>query len=603
MAMSRSTDRLLKLIFDWIQEGEEYSSNLRALARELESLREKCNAAETVGSSVAVVGAVCLIGAGVATVLTGGAALPLLGAVGATCSGVGAGISVVSVITEHFQSSSELDKVKKIDKKCNDIAEEIQELFDKLKAECPSRNSDDKDRHVVSEILRTMVKQNGLADEIPIKDFDDLMNSLKENALFKGITRGLATSLLRKVLDVLTVFSLKMEGKFLSNIVSKGGKQIVKGVVGKGAAKILGGIVGLAFSLPEAIDNWTEAIKKNHVTEASQSLRDTAKQIKEATEKLSNNLSEIKEILKEVVRNQGSTTAGKTTDKKICHKLKNRPRQRFRPLFLPRVRFTPDTSRCSSGSSSSSSSSSSSEEEDEELKMALLNARSVNKNSIREENKLINLILKNKLDVFLITETWLKEGDVGNQALIDVLPPSCSFVHRPRVVGRGGGVAIVFANDVQCKQVDFPLTSEIEYIAAAVSRRSDPEPILVLCIYRPPDGTSARFNFLLELCMFLSDVFRSYRNVIIGGDFNIWMDDKNKKATRGFVDILSEFKLTQHVDQTTHSGGHILDLVLSTPSVSIRYLSVQDDGISDHKTVYFTAKVEDAASAMKKLSI
>ncbi len=40
--------------------------------------------------------------------------------------------------------------------------------------------------------------------------------------------------------------------------------------------QVVGAAVGLAFALPEAIEIWKDQIKKNHVTEASQSLRDTA---------------------------------------------------------------------------------------------------------------------------------------------------------------------------------------------------------------------------------------------------------------------------------------------------------------------------------------
>lgn len=45
----------------------------------------------------------------------------------------------------------------------------------------------------------------------------------------------------------------------------------------------MGGAVGLVFALPEAIDNWKDLIKENHVTEASKSLRDTADAILEMT--------------------------------------------------------------------------------------------------------------------------------------------------------------------------------------------------------------------------------------------------------------------------------------------------------------------------------
>lgn len=40
--------------------------------------------------------------------------------------------------------------------------------------------------------------------------------------------------------------------------------------------QVVGGAVGLVIELPEMIEDWKKLIENNHVTEASQSLRDTA---------------------------------------------------------------------------------------------------------------------------------------------------------------------------------------------------------------------------------------------------------------------------------------------------------------------------------------
>ena len=49
----------------------------------------------------------------------------------------------------------------------------------------------------------------------------------------------------------------------------------------------------MVFALSESIDNWKECVTKNHVTEASQSLRNTAESIDEFCRKLRNNLERI----------------------------------------------------------------------------------------------------------------------------------------------------------------------------------------------------------------------------------------------------------------------------------------------------------------------
>ena len=58
--------------------------------------------------------------------------------------------------------------------------------------------------------------------------------------------------------------------------------------------QVVGGAVGMGFALYEAIDSWTDLIKNNHVTEASQSLRDTADDIRKICEALKKLFSEMR---------------------------------------------------------------------------------------------------------------------------------------------------------------------------------------------------------------------------------------------------------------------------------------------------------------------
>ncbi|XP_055086765.1 uncharacterized protein LOC117389423 isoform X2 [Periophthalmus magnuspinnatus] len=275
--MEQAADRLLELIDEWLEEAGECSSNLKALARELMSLRENCNAVETVGSTVAVAGSLLAIGG---AFFTGGASLALLGAVG----GVGAGVSVVTKITEQFMTSSKLNSVKKIDKNCNEISEKIQSLFNQLRDECPSSETTQKDQYAVNEILKAISRRSGIGCFTYVTDFHDVVHGLVENDLVKAISKGLAVSLMG---EFLSAFSL------LSAAASKGGERVGKAVAIRGASRFLGGVVGLAFSLPEAIDNWTEAIKNKHETQASKSLRDTAEKIDDTRRNLTDKLSQI----------------------------------------------------------------------------------------------------------------------------------------------------------------------------------------------------------------------------------------------------------------------------------------------------------------------
>ncbi|XP_044187309.1 trichohyalin-like [Thunnus albacares] len=312
-----TADQLLERIFSWIEQRERCAEKLRKLAGELESLREKCNGSECIGSSVSVAGAACLIGAGVATLFTGGAAAPFLGLLGGVYTGVGLTVSLATKLTEHLISSDTMKDAQKIEQKSNDIGETIQRLLEKLKAEKRGVNSftdpDELDRHVMTEILGAMARRNGLKWPINISSFGD---DWEEVIGFIGQDSPqlnpnlIMPCVMFAVAGVLICFSFKAKGKASKRLFAKGGEQLIKKVSSAGfktflkGGLVVGGAVGMAFALSEAIDNWKDMIEKNHVTEASQSLRDTADAILEMTRTLRKQLDDMKRMLEEMEKQQ-----------------------------------------------------------------------------------------------------------------------------------------------------------------------------------------------------------------------------------------------------------------------------------------------------------
>uniref|UniRef100_UPI0037E6FEAF uncharacterized protein n=1 Tax=Semicossyphus pulcher TaxID=241346 RepID=UPI0037E6FEAF len=300
-------DELLERMFSWIEQRERCARKLKQLAQELESLRQKCNASECVGSSLGVAGAACLIGAGVATLFTGGAAAPLLGLAG-VYTGIGAGISVVTKAAEHLVSSITMIEAQNIERKNNRTTKEIQKLFQRLKAEqqqaSPSAGPDDLDQHIMTEMLRAMARRSGSQHQF-------IVRMLKHSHSFFDAgpgTMGIQLIILCSVMmaGILSFFTLKACGEKHKLLFAKGGQQLVKKVSTtglktalKGGAMVVGGAVGMAFALPEAIDNWTELAKKNQVTEASQSLRDTADDLLEISRTLKKQLDKIEQMFQE----------------------------------------------------------------------------------------------------------------------------------------------------------------------------------------------------------------------------------------------------------------------------------------------------------------
>ena len=71
-------------------------------------------------------------------------------------------------------------------------------------------------------------------------------------------------------------------------------------------------------------------------------------------------------------------------------------------------------------------------------KCGLLNVQSVGNKTI----EIRELIEQFKFDIFMVTETWLKEGAGDDAKIKEMLPDTHYFYHVPRIEQVGGGVGI-----------------------------------------------------------------------------------------------------------------------------------------------------------------
>ena len=207
--------------------------------------------------------------------------------------------------------------------------------------------------------------------------------------------------------------------------------------------------------------------------------------------------------------------------------------------------------------------------------MALLNVRSLNNKSF-----LVNdFINTSKLDFMFLTETWLEQNNSAT-VLIETAPPNYNFFDACRSGKRGGGVAAIFKNVFQGKQMLFGDFPSFEYLSAVL--KCSPR-VLLLIIYRPPTYSA---NFFDEFTELLSSISTEFDCLVITGDFNFHTDDLNDKCAKKLFTILDTFELSQHVKETTHCKGHTLDLVI-TKGLNVSDLSVTDPSLSDHFCVFF----------------
>ena len=114
--------------------------------------------------------------------------------------------------------------------------------------------------------------------------------------------------------------------------------------------------------------------------------------------------------------------------------------------------------------------------------------------------------------------------------------------------------------------------------------------LFICCVYVPPDSS---ISYVSSLANFLSDITLSFSNYIILGDFNFPDIDWSvlmgtSHQSNCFCNFVFDCNLTQHVPDPTHVKGNLLDIVLTSQSVSINSLIVHPLSVidfSDHLAI------------------
>jgi len=109
--------------------------------------------------------------------------------------------------------------------------------------------------------------------------------------------------------------------------------------------------------------------------------------------------------------------------------------------------------------------------------------------------------------------------------------------------------------------------------------------VTLVCTYRPPGNVSAAF--CTELSALLDHLLASGRRFAICGDFNYPGKDEGS-LDDDLMDMLGSHNLMQHVSESTHNDGNILDLVITLSAESrVSQFSTQPAFFSDHKLVLY----------------
>ena len=184
-------------------------------------------------------------------------------------------------------------------------------------------------------------------------------------------------------------------------------------------------------------------------------------------------------------------------------------------------------------------------------------------------------------------------------------PTGYNFLHKARDGKAGGGVGLLFKSTFSMKMESTASFKSFEALQANVSSNSHSLKLIV--IYRPENveygGQRIPFSLFLEEFASLLDTFVLHPSeVILTGDFNIWVDDLNDPRTRQFMNLLSTYGMKQHVTEKTHIHGHTLDLLITRDSNNTLSDVSVVPGISDHYAVHCSLDLERPPPARKTVT-
>ena len=198
------------------------------------------------------------------------------------------------------------------------------------------------------------------------------------------------------------------------------------------------------------------------------------------------------------------------------------------------------------------------------IQLALLNAQSI-------KNKDIDIkeyLLEKKVDIAVITETWIQEMDVDN-----IWVEGCELNNdnfrvstSNRTSRKGGGLLLVYKQDRILREESEGNLNTFKFAEWRVTSSSNKKHLNVIAIYRPLYSTAnpqTIASFLDEFTNLLPDQLVENDNVLILGDFNIHINDQTDEDAGIFTDTMEALELSQHVEHPTHRLGNTLDLIFT----------------------------------------
>ena len=235
------------------------------------------------------------------------------------------------------------------------------------------------------------------------------------------------------------------------------------------------------------------------------------------------------------------------------------------------------------------------------LNFCLLNARSINNKTLQIKDYVVD----KKIDIFALTETWLKPDDCSDYIIRDISPTGYAFVHTPRPDGNGGGVGLLYRKNLKMEQIKSDPCKSFEFKELLL--HSSASIIRIIIIYRPPISAKnglTHVAFFDDFSSLLERLVSSPSHLLLAGDFNFHVNDSSDNTANKFLDLLNCFNLeVSNVCTPTHKSNNVLDLIITrSGEATVLNLSVNDPVISDHFAVHCNLAIKRPPKAKLTLT-
>ena len=182
-----------------------------------------------------------------------------------------------------------------------------------------------------------------------------------------------------------------------------------------------------------------------------------------------------------------------------------------------------------------------------------------------KDSLLLDELITNKIDMCIVTETWLKDQDQLWLETNDLVLNGYRIdnVNRPHTKG-GGGLAIIYRSSMNVKLLKNDIVHSMEY--ELWECKTSGTLIHVLAVYHPPYSNTNKCTdamFLDDFAELLEEVLVNYGNIVCMGDFNMHIDNTDNPDAQVFLDMITALGLENQVTFPTHKNGHTLDLVIT----------------------------------------